>query len=352
MDLYSSLTSVGPQSDYDLQLVTLNDDILSVIKSGKGNLCIKAAATNQGYPVICTDSKTYKLRQQNQSNSVMLITVDDDGHRALSFDQLPSRLILEPIPAEIITSKLHRITSLSQPLQPTHYSLAQLFEDSTASKEEFDTLLAQRQVCEIDGSCYVVDDAVLTQCLDKMLDSLIKHLIESGFEIEIMDKLTDIDVSQTKQTVWQGTGLPEPLIDLCASKFIDEGKLNHNLVVAQFGIEMLKESKQLKMDDFLINLKLKLPFNYTPDIDIHESMVGYFYTYNEGAMISYLDESLLSEEPAERFQQLFALKSQWPVHEINPFVASINHRGTKPEKFLLKYCKVRKQGTGHVATAR
>ncbi|VEU19326.1 DEKNAAC100678 [Brettanomyces naardenensis] len=341
MDLYVSLPSSN--CNYDLRLLTLNDEILETVRNGKERLYIKATSERKGCPVVCTDSKTFKIRQQNQSNCVMLLNVDDST--GLSFDRFSSRLILEDTSPEVPVAKLAKITDMDQftslQVKDDGYTLEKLFEDSAASRLEFDNLVPSRQIIEYRGSCYTVDDKLVTACLEKMLELLIKRGIDSGNELEIMKKLEEIDVGWEE---WSCLNIPEELVNLCIAKFIESGKLEHDLVVRQFGLEVLKKHRDLKMDDFLINLKLRLPFNYSPEIDLKRSMRGAFFTYKDDTMISYLDESLLSEEPPRRFQQLFALKQQWEVDEIEPFVDRINKHGLKIEKFLLKYCKVRRMG--------
>ena len=70
-DVYTVLSPASQSSDYKLHLETLNNDILSGIKYGKDKLYLKASSSTEGYPVIVTDSRPFKIRQQNQSNCLM-----------------------------------------------------------------------------------------------------------------------------------------------------------------------------------------------------------------------------------------------------------------------------------------
>ncbi|QPG77033.1 hypothetical protein FOA43_004430 [Brettanomyces nanus] len=367
MDIYSSLSGSDQKLDYRLLLVTLNDDVLNTIKKGSEKLYIKSKAKDHGYPVITTESKTFKIRLQNQSNSVILLNSDniDDKPCALSYDKFVSRLILEDVDPQVPTAKLEtisetedfsRLTDYTVEGSDDGYTLKDLLDDSTASPEEFKKLVPLHQIIEYKGNCYVVEDKLVTECLEKMLELLIKSIISSGYELEVMEKLEQIELERAKNEIWvpelSRENIPEQVIDLCIEKFISQGKLNHDRVVHQFGLEILIKRKELKMDDFMINLKLRMPFNYSPEINLKRSMRGSFFTYSDNSVISYLDENLLSLEPLRRFQQLFALKPVWEVDEIEPFVQKINRRNTKIEKFLIKYCKVKRAGKKHLASPR
>lgn len=360
-DLYTSLIPSREVCDYDLHLVTLQKDVAETIKNGQGSLYIKASSQNEGYPVITTNSKTFKIRQQNQSNCVMLMEGDPVNNKstAISFHNFHSQLILEDVKPEIPVNNLHTITRIDEfdKIKPEidGYTMNNLYEDSKASPKEFKELVPYHQIIEFKGNCYLIDNRVITKCIDQILQILINSIVKSGKELEIMESLEKLKVSTVRDIINNSelvNKIPLELTNLCIEKFFNKGQLNDNLIIKQFGLEVLKKYKDLKLDDFMINLKLQLPFNYTPEINLRKALKGFYFTYDNDKMISYLDETMLSEQPLRRFQQLFALKSSWDVDDIEPFVNRINQKGIKVDKYLLKYCRVRRNGKRHIATSR
>ncbi len=361
LDLYTVLSPVSQSCDYSLHLITLNHDILDAIKDGNDKLYLKASSQTQGYPVIVTDSQTFKIRQQNQSNCLMLMNSDrvNDKDSASSFDDFRSKLILEDVRPDVETAGLTTIRTIQQLRNVADhssdgkgYTLRNLLADSRASKAEFEDIVSKQQIFEFKGSCYIAGDALVTTVIGKIVEVLIKRVIETGHELEIMEELSKFKYAEAKKCVL-GSGIlesqPIELVQLCLSKFFGQDAINNDLVVKQFGLEVLRKHKTLKLDDFMIELKLRLPFNYTPHIKLDQALSGYYYTFGDDKLIAYLSDSMLSEDPVRRFQQLFALKPQWEVSEIEPFIDSINKNGSKPEKFLLKFCKVKRIGKKHYA---
>ncbi len=360
-DVYTVLSPASQSSDYKLHLVTLNNDILSAIEDGKDKLYLKASSSTEGYPVIVTDSRTFKIRQQNQSNCLMLMNTDKiNGKDAgVSFDDFKSKLILEDVKPDVDMTGLITIRTIEQ-LRNTvdhsddgeGYTLKDLFANSRASKAEFEDIISRQQIFEFRGCCYIAGDALVTTCIGKIVEKLIKQVVESGHELDIMEELNKFKYCEARKCVLGGEILekhPKELIELCLRKFFGQDGINDDLIVRQFGLEVLRKHKTLKLDDFMIELKLRLPFNYTPQIKLNQALGGCYYTFGDDKLIAYLDDSMLSEDPVRRFEQLFSLKPQWEVTEIEPFIDSINKKGTKPEKFLLKFCKVKRVGKKHYA---
>ncbi|GMM29742.1 hypothetical protein DAMA08_024870 [Martiniozyma asiatica (nom. inval.)] len=119
----------------------------------------------------------------------------------------------------------------------------------------------------------------------------------------------------------------------------------HQILIRLIGLEILREFGRIKRDELMIQTKMNLPADYTPDVDILNVLSDVCYLEDQDGdepWVNYLDQSFLSEDPATRFKELFKRKKEWELKEIEPFVKSVNVRALKLEKFCLKWCKVRK----------
>ncbi|GME67738.1 unnamed protein product [Ambrosiozyma monospora] len=197
--------------------------------------------------------------------------------------------------------------------------------------------------------------------------------LKRRFMVDAKLKITDFCIDKFFESVSQGSGDDE---NGEGSK--KEGlKLLNERVVKSFGlVELIKlGSKSVQLDDFLINLKTQLPFNYNPEIDIDVTLKGYFFyeedpnaiasggrghgnhghhdkSLKEKRKIRFLDEEILSLDVGARLKELFKLKSKWEISEIEPFVKRVNVKHLKIDKFLLKSCRVKKEGKKTFVTKR
>ncbi|KAG7834723.1 hypothetical protein KL919_002415 [Ogataea angusta] len=353
MDLYSVLDpNQQLTTTKSLKLVELNPEVLQAIEN-KSELRLKSA-TNKDYPVLVTASKTFKIRQKNHSNCVLLLS--EHNGAASSYARFSNELVLAPIEPTINLHGISVLTDLSGLTSKNPVSLESIFENSPMSKEEFARLCPELNLVELEGNAYVLHEELVRDCLSSILRAIIEELVESGDEMNIMTRLQSLDKQWVIDVVdkRQEESYPSEIIQTVLAKYTREADeklafLNEK-VVRLYGVLLLKNSTQnMKEEDFALNLKLTMPFNYHPNIKL-EYLGGNFIT--ENGFIRYFAESDLSENPVERISELFKLKKEWKLEEIEPFVVRINTKKIKTDKFLIKYAKVRRVGKQTVVCAK
>ncbi|GME70164.1 unnamed protein product [Ambrosiozyma monospora] len=493
MDLYTILQPQTPHSsNYTLHLLELNDEILKTMQIHDSNeklskLNLKSTS-NESSPVLVTHDKTFKIRQQNHSNCVMLLNVPDenvlaedansgdgtgDGDEAVVVQQFTNQYVLTEVTmAElqndpVLNSRIPKLGDLEELFSVfkellKHYddgdmemdddvsdrerggkqaSMKQLFENCSMSVVQFESFLQFHDIVEFgicggvlddevegDGrrrsemlqlGCFKVDEEqILLPCVWEMIHFTISYFLDvlgevnvmKGFEFiplnknqflkkfeKFLDKKSRDDIDEEPNDKESEVELKRQFIvdaklkitGFCIDKFFesvsspasdDEGgmkeglKLLNDRVVKSFGhVELIKlGSKSVRLDDFLINLKTQLPFNYNPEIDVDTTLKGYFFyevdpnaigsggrghghhdkSLKEKRKIRFLDEEILSLDVAARLKELFKLKSKWEISEIEPFVKRVNVKHLKIDKFLLKFCRVKKEGKRTFVTKR
>ncbi|KAG7735392.1 hypothetical protein KL932_004599 [Ogataea haglerorum] len=353
MDLYSVLEPNQQLTDTkSLKLVELNSEVLQAIEK-KAELRLKSATTKD-YPVLVTASKTFKIRQKNHSNCVLLLS--EHNGAASSYARFSNELVLAITEPTINLHGISILTKLSELTNKNRVSLASVFENSPVSEEEFARLRPELNLVELEGNAYVLHEELVRDCLSSILRAVIEELVESGDEMNIMTRLQKLNKQWVLDVVEkrQDESYPPEIVQTVLAKFTRESDrglafLNEK-VVRLYGVLLLKtNAEKMKEDDFALNLKLTMPFNYHPDIKL-EYLDGNFIT--ENGFIRYFAESDLSENPIERISELFKLKKEWKLEEIEPFVARINTKKIKTDKFLLKYAKVRRVGKQTVVCAK
>ncbi|KAG7927608.1 hypothetical protein KL925_001966 [Ogataea polymorpha] len=353
MDLYSILEPDHQlTSTKSLKLVELNSEVLQAIEN-KAELRLKSA-TNKDYPVLVTASKTFKIRQKNHSNCVLLLS--EHNGDASSYARFSNELVLTPTEPTINLRGISVLTQLSELTKNGATTLESVLENSPMSEQEFARLRPELNLVELEGNAYVLHDELVRDCLSNILRAIIEELVESGNEINIMTRLQSLNKQWVMDVVekHREESYPPEITQTVLAKYTkdSDGQLAflNEKVVRLYGILLLKNNThEMKEDDFALNLKLTMPFNYHPDIKL-EYLKGNFIT--ENGFIRYFAESDLSQNPVERISELFKLKKEWKLEDIEPFVARINTKKIKTDKFLIKYAKVRRVGRQTVVCAK
>ncbi|KAH3662264.1 hypothetical protein OGAPHI_005513 [Ogataea philodendri] len=353
MDLYSVIgptPQITPSSS--LRLVELGPEVLQAIEN-KSELYLKSAGSDD-YPVLVTPSKTFKIRQKSHSNCVLLI--QNQGETGFAYSQFNNELLLSSIEPSVNIKGVSVLKHLSQKPEQKPISLETIYENSPISKNEFEQLRPELNLVDLEGSCYIMHDELVCDCLSTILRSTIEELVDSGDEMHIMTRLQSIDADWVIQAVQkhQEEQFPREIRDTVLAKYTTRTgsslSFRNEKIVRLYGVLLLKNSPaDTKLDDFTLNLRLNMPSNYHPDIKLEYLNGNYI---EENGCIRYFAETDLSPIPAERISELFKLKKEWKLGEIEPFVQRINTKNLKTEKFLIKFAKVRRSGKNIIVTGR
>lgn len=393
MELYSYLNSSESNvlsDDYTLRLVELNKDILKTIKESNSveNKFYLKSTDDKSFPVLVTDNQTFKIRQKNHSNSVLLVDLnninnqkDNNYETGVGFMNFDSQLELTLISGEINISNIPILNNLSDIVEieskDRKISLIDLFNNSVISKKEFELKLSDLKLIEINNQVYILNDKLIIDGLYEIISILISEYLETKKDDDnsennnnVMEVFKDIKISYLlelyKLDKFDKSILNEKIIELIIKKFSEidsevvEGedksyKLNNDKVIKFFGIYLLKLKNSLNFineDEFLINLKNKLPFYYSPNLNLN-LLNGNFIRNNLNFKdIQFFNKNLLNQNPNLRFKELFKIKSNWELNEIEPFLIDINIKKLKIDKFIMKFARIKKIGKKSIVSSR
>lgn len=430
MDLYSRLNPSSKIGNTSYHLVQLTKDLLEELDSKKRQPAtptptptpttavpsehdrllrkydVKASENYQfksidelATPYLTTPSATYKIRQQNHSNCVMLL------HNNVNFLNFDNYLILErqnthqlrqmklsfkDVPIKELNSiadikQLHSDNEddhdclTVQQLNKIYASSKKLLENTPISISEFDTLILQSGYVPHYNSLAKIHTNLETMILNLLLSCILEVAEDINAELlpaqaadvlrrtyfKILEKfrleknhlilrivtnvfLRYVQPSSNAAAVAELPPLDEADQYVAYSLTATGGYLLlHNKIIKFLTMTILEKEKTILLDDLLIQIRLNLPVNYLPSFEISEILSGFSYTQkldNGQLEIHHLTVDQLSvyKTPQERFSRLFGLKSQWTLEELQPFVAPLNAKGIKIDKFCLKYCRVKK----------
>lgn len=384
-DLINQLSSNTPtHSDHEKLLLKYNIN--------RSDLYQFRSTSNSTSPFLTTPNETYKIRQQNHSNCVMLL------HENTNYLNFNNYLILEKqsiqpqitvnetetpiIPVNSIndirrfTTDLDSIHTLDSVVE-IYKSFKSILSNTPVSLKDFDSYMLSHNYIPNSDSIIHVSNNLTATFIIPLLNSIkdYESIIAPQETINIVNS-TYKNISQKygianhqllriltfillKFTISKNSSEKQPIdIDQFLTYTITSTNrvLNHNSIIKFITLQILKQHKQIPLSDILIQIRLQLPPNYLPNFEINEILRGISYTTKlpPGVQVNYLPiESLVSyNSPAARFNHLFALKQQWYIEEIQPFIEDVNTRHLKTDKFCLKHCRVRKIKNKTVLTKR
>lgn len=163
--------------------------------------------------------------------------------------------------------------------------------------------------------------------------------IVTNITLKFSEKLVDSDCNAQN-------GIPET--DQYLLYTVQQGnyQIQHNKIIQFLTKMILKRELQIPLDELLIQLRLNLPMNYAPDIEIDKILQGISYTMKNSSnevIVNYLtiDDLTKYNTCTTRFSRMFDLKPEWTIKEITPYLKDLNTRGLEIEKFARQHCRVK-----------
>lgn len=410
MELYSILgdSSKNKSENVSFHLVQLPNDFLQDLKSDNNdnndNNVLKKYDINEfnkfnfksisenSTPFLTTNSKTFKIRQQNHSNCVMLLKDNINYKNFNNYlilekqsdeDFKKNKLNLKDI--EIIEMKsfiefenFKNENNLNcfkiDDVQNIFTSFKKILNNTPISPIEFDNLILDYDFipnfnniikinlnmetillnlilnCTID-LIIDINNEINTQLIFKIIKNSYNKLIEK-FKLSnnhLLIRVITFIILKYFKIIENNNDSEVVEIDQFLQFTIPNGnyKILHNKIIKFLTLSILTKENSILLDDLLIQIRLNLPLNYLPNFEINEILNGFSYTEkveNNQLKINYLTNEKLSifKSPKERFSKLFNLKSQWDLNEIKPFIDPVNTKNIKIDKFCLKYCRVKR----------
>lgn len=374
VNLYSKI-------DYDTsyKLIELNDDLLELLKQGKNNkgkLQFKSLDKEKSQVVLCSEDKTWILRQKDHSNMSMVMRegVPDDSNVVIdpaSLFGLPppvndyigfarTTYEYETIPADgELNLGVVPIYDGEQEFPPSSrtfkiHTFDELLNDSPCSRLESVKRWNQLGGCVINGQICFLSDSFMAKALHVTLMSVMAE----SLDLDAL-QLEETFNAVTKDMVTNFNPYTIEVVKSVLCKFgtkdndTDSWKLNKNAIAKLYGLQALKKyvnRNSMPMDEFMLKWKSLFPPFLPWDIDI--SMLWGYYYQPQDKHIQYISKEALSMDIKERFRVLFKLQSTWRIEEIQPFVDDLNVKHLKIDSFIMKYARRRKVGKHTLVTSR
>ncbi|KAK6455882.1 sister chromatid cohesion protein Dcc1 [Scheffersomyces xylosifermentans] len=365
MESYSLYQQTSYDENYAYKFLQLPPDLLAYIKDNKNQeLVIKSSTTNSGQLVVCSAKKTWKMRQMNHSNSVLLMdnaNVDhqnkciksivpnhevDQKNNLIGFSESTYEYELIETKGSIVIDDLPRYhgDELRDDTNNTNarkISLSELMENSPISTEEFYKSWYELGGCDIGGQVYILSVEYITEVLFILITTLLSQ--------EFNYKSDTIDMNKIRSTICNQKGsIDNSVLKTVINKFSvhkEQGLQLDNFKIAKwFGINELSKLTTTLVDskEFLLQWKASLPTFYNVSLDLHY-LRGHYCSPIEGR-IRFVSAEDLSPTLSVRFSQLFQLDKSWNYDDFVPFIKDFVPSGVKVDSIILKFGKKKRVG--------
>lgn len=362
---YSAYQEIKSPKDHTYKLLQLSPELLDYIKSNEhGELLLKSPSTLKNHIVLVTNNKTWKMRQMNHSNSVLLlnnmninklnktiehiIPIEEPTNKLLGIANLAYEYELSKIPGHIEISNLPIYDGKIEATYECEalHNVETLMNDSPISREEFYNEWYTLCGCEVKGNAVILSKEFVTEGLQLLIPVLITKDIDyksDAFNISIADISQDLYLQNKLYTQEvTNTILHKFCIkDHASNRF----RLNNLAVSKWFGIQTLfsTNARLISPKDFLLKWKSSFPPFYNVPIDLSQMRGYYCRPLNE--QIQFLNPSTLTPgDMSTRVKELFQIVKEWEYEEFLPFIEEFIPKGKKPESIVLKYAKKKRVG--------
>lgn len=346
-----------PDTDQDmsrLKLLEADDHILQQIKEGR-SVSFKGALNEK--VVICTESRTYEVKEAEISNSLLLVpnlkqaqatsrsplkspkggvntsldsSTEEVEDAEDSIDQVERKDVVkifhDYFECRQVQPKYRKIIDL---LRLTKYSgtenehlvdrtllfrFNQLLDTVQCSKEEFQDGLKKYRAIEIDDRIRMLDNEYEYRILTLML-ALIG---ENSWELDEIDKAATIESLDGI--------IPYEVVDGIFDVYTERSerlpgrfKYRGDLVCSLFAEKILQQGLKFHIDDFLTTWQETLPEGFHAD---EKYLRGIGIVDREGTVpcVKALNEADLPMNLLVRLTTLFQTKERWNLEQIQPYI--------------------------------
>lgn len=337
----------------NLKLLEADDHILEQIREGK-SVSFKGALNEK--VVICTESRTYEVKEAEISNSLLLVpklqqaqatsrspikspkggvntsldsSTEEMGDEAVdSIDTIERkdvvRIFHDYFECRQVKPKYRKIIDL---LRLTKYSgpenehlversllfrFQQLLDTVQCSKEEFEEGLRKYRAIEIEDRIRMLDNEYEYRVVTLML-ALIG---ENSWRLDEIDKATTIEALEGI--------VPYDVVDKMFDVYTEpteSGRFRYRegLICALFAEKILQQGLKFHIDDFLTTWQETLPDGFTAD-EKYLRGIGIIDREGNVPCVRGLNEADLPNNLLVRLVTLFKTKERWNLEQIEPYI--------------------------------
>lgn len=345
------------------KFLKLSPELLDYMKTKtKPELLIKSSYLDKkngnNFLVLCTKDKTWKIKQANQTNTILLLE-----NRKSDFQNINNN---PQIKKTNINNNLVKLQSTNycyelydsyghfdESLLPVYSgnsiidceinkdtiktSVNEFLLNSPISRSEFFSKWYLYKGCEINGQAYILSDEFVSEALQTLIALLFSKKIDVN-----SNKINLLEIK--KSMINEGNRFTDSIFDTIIHKFssfVSDSyfQLNNNSIAQWFGTQLLisLKSTPTSRELFLIQWKDCLPPFYNPSF-LLKDLYGYFYTVFDDHIL-YLDPQSLSNDISVRFTQLFNLHDTWHYDEFIPYIINLTSSKQSADMLISKYAR-------------
>ncbi|KAK9794336.1 hypothetical protein WJX73_004181 [Symbiochloris irregularis] len=364
----------------DLLLLEVDDKLLEEIT----DITVTIKGERDGEAVLCTQDKTYALKQVETTNTVLLVEGRAEGNSQAptpakgagpnnngllsQIQQNAKADANEKVTAVALCASHLELQQTAPQFAPVHKMLqAHAYgreDESEHMDADGDADMAEGRSREPPSFQDLLDDCQassselqeeLDRCGAVQLDGLWRAM-----DGEYVAMLTDMLLLTVQQHGWSLTDVPEAgmcealgadgydgrLVRHCLSRL---GKpcssteepawhLGNEQVCMHVARKLLKGQSRWALSEFEERWVEELPQEMQPHVSMLKAEV-LTETLSGEHILKYFPESRLSKIPEQRFAQLFQARARWKLDDLEPFLQGLQAPGQSIESLLLRHAR-------------
>jgi len=328
------------KADPSYRLIELSPEILKVVENDEP-LYIKASSDDTDV-VLCSNTKTFQIKQRNHSNTVILMNhknnADDIsfwGYSSQSsvFECRPSSGSIDVDGIPIYDGQGNFRKSGSS------ITVDYLKKNAPISDDEFEKAWFELNGSALDGQAIILSKDFITRSLHVIIMSIMASNLD----------FNELSLIEVYKTLSKDDDYSIDIVETVLRKFANEGRepfsLNKEKVAQWYGIESLRKyasEKYISPSEFFIKWKSEFPPFFECSIDL--PLLNGFFVRPLPDRIQYVSKYDLPKDINDRLHILFKMQSIWELNDIIPFIEEFNIKGLKHENFIMKFAKKKKVG--------
>ncbi|CEP14108.1 hypothetical protein [Parasitella parasitica] len=336
-------------------LIELGSDELVDAFESSTKIAIKGLANDEA--VLCTESKTFIIRQVNTSNTVLLVNTESTPDQHVIHGATTSTIELVPC-----TPRLNRIDTLlkessysgseNEPdiiKNKTLYSYHDLLSIIQASENQLLDALEAKAAFQLDGYYRLFDRNYLHHLFDLLVTNATVHSYDFAQMTLAQAKLC---ITEEMNAVDQEETVPDQVVVASINAFVthrvdvndDDTRLTFDdAKICRFlGEWLLSNPRAWELNDFLAVWQKLGHDVFKPKL---QHLDGLYLLHGDQmeTFIRYFPVADLPTDPRRRFASLFAEKFLWTGEEIEPFLMDLAPLSKEREHLLLKFTRASKR---------
>lgn len=333
-------------TDEHYRLLELDSHLLNSLKCGD---IVSFKGENNDNVMLCTETKTYDIRECETSNSLILVSdlkfpkdlksnenkeilkVNIMGKNYKYMEVIPCQPPIKKIMKLLENSKFNGIENEYKIKDRDLLTFEELLDKAQASEKELSKALVDLNAVNFKGSVRLLDIDYHFRAISYMLQS-------------IEENSWPLDEINREETISSWTEvIPEEILEKMFDFYTVKSKIVDDIQLYQYketevckilASILLHHATKFNLNDFLQAWKDSVPEGMNPTEDMLYDIAVIDRNSIPNAIWEF-NEYNLSENLDERLQHLFKVKSKWTSAEITPYIKYVYYVFDRKDKLLI-----------------